>query len=80
MSDMLTVATQLVKGCQTLVMDPSLLQQSLVNTVPHAMMVALGPDDATLFASPTSNFLPFSLLVPTSLPGLPFWQALGDPD
>ena len=40
MSDMFTVATQLVKGCQTLAMDPtSLLQQSLVNTVPHTMMV-----------------------------------------
>ena len=40
MSDMFTVATHLVKGCQTLVMDPtSLLQQSLVNTVPHTMMV-----------------------------------------
>ena len=40
MSDMFTVATQLVKGCQTLVMDPtSLLQQSLVNTVPHYNML-----------------------------------------
>ena len=40
MSDMFTVATQLVKGCQTLEMDPtSLLQQSSVNTVPHTMMV-----------------------------------------
>ena len=40
MSDMFTVATQLVKGCQTLVMDPSSpLQQSLLNTVPHTIMV-----------------------------------------
>ena len=40
MSDMFTVAKQLVKGCQPLVMDPtSLLQQSLVNTVPDTMMV-----------------------------------------
>ena len=40
MSDMFTVATQLVKGCQTLVMDPtSLLHQSFVNTMPHTMMV-----------------------------------------
>ena len=40
MSDMFTVAKQLVKGCQTLVMDPtSLLQQSLVNTVPHCEML-----------------------------------------
>ena len=40
MSDMFPVPKQLVKGCQTLVMDPtSLLQQSLVNTVPHIMMV-----------------------------------------
>ena len=39
-SDMLIVTKQLVKGCQTLVMDPmGLLQQSLVNTVPHTMMV-----------------------------------------
>ena len=40
MSDMFMVAKQLVKGCQTLVMDPtSPLQQSLVNTVPHTIMV-----------------------------------------
>ena len=40
MSDMFTVATQLVKGCQTLFMDStSLLQQSLVSTVPHTIMV-----------------------------------------
>ena len=40
MSDMFLVAKQLVKGCQTLAMDPtSLLQQSLVNTVPHIVMV-----------------------------------------
>ena len=33
MSDMIIATKQLVKGCQTLVMDPrSLLQQSLVNT------------------------------------------------
>ena len=40
MSGMNLVCMLLVKGCQTLVMDPtSLLQQSLVNAVPHAMMV-----------------------------------------
>ena len=40
MSDMNLVCMMLVKGCQTLVMDPtSLLQQSLVNTVPHIVMV-----------------------------------------
>ena len=40
MSDMYIVAMQLVMGCQLLVMDPtSLLQQSLVNTVPHIVMV-----------------------------------------
>ena len=33
-------ARQLVECCQTLVLDPtSLLQQSLVNTVPHTIMV-----------------------------------------
>ena len=38
-SDMFLVAKQL-KGFQTLVMDPtSLLQKSLVNTVPHTIMV-----------------------------------------
>ena len=40
MSDMFLVCIFLVKGCQTLVMDPtSLLQQSLENTVPHTIMV-----------------------------------------
>ena len=40
MSDMVIVTEWLVKGCQTLVLDPtSLLQQSLVNTVPHTVMV-----------------------------------------
>ena len=40
MSGVLLVYMLLVKGCQTLVMDPtSLLQQSLVNTLPHTMMV-----------------------------------------
>ena len=40
MSDMFLVCMLLVKGCQTLVMDPtSLLQQSLVNTVPHCKML-----------------------------------------
>ena len=39
MSDMFIVTKQLVKGCQTLLMDPTgLLQQSLGNTVPHIMM------------------------------------------
>ena len=36
MSDMFIVCMLLVRGCQTLVMDPTiLLQQSLVSTVPH---------------------------------------------
>ena len=40
MSDMFPVCMLPVKGCQTLVMDPSsLLQQSLVNAVPHTIMV-----------------------------------------
>ena len=40
MSDMFLVCMLLVKGCQTLVMDPtSLLQQSSVNAVPHNLMV-----------------------------------------
>ena len=40
MSGIFPVCMYLVKGCQTLVMDPtSLLQQSLVNTVPHCKMV-----------------------------------------
>ena len=40
MSDMLLVCMLLVRGCQTLVMGPtSLLQQSLVNTVPHCKML-----------------------------------------
>src|SRR6056300_1133936 len=40
MSDRFSCYLILVKGCQTLVMDPtSLLQQSLVNTVPHTIMV-----------------------------------------
>ena len=40
MSYMIPVCMQLVKGCQTLVMDPTiLLQQSLVYTVPHIIMV-----------------------------------------
>ena len=40
MSDMFMFAKQLVKGYQTLVMDPTgLLQQSLVTTVPHTIMV-----------------------------------------
>ena len=41
-SDMFLVTKQLVKGCETLVIDPTSLlqqQQSLVNTVPHMMMV-----------------------------------------
>src|SRR5210317_2134770 len=38
MSDMLPCHIILVKNCQILVMDPtSLLQQSLVNTVPHTI-------------------------------------------
>ena len=38
-SDMFLVCMLLVKGCQTLAMDPtSLLQQSLGNTVPHCKM------------------------------------------
>ena len=40
MSGMFPVCMLLVKGCQTLVMDPSsLLQQSLVNAVPHTIML-----------------------------------------
>ena len=40
MSGMFPVCILLVKGCQTLVMGiTSLLQQSLVNTVPHTIMV-----------------------------------------
>ena len=40
MSGMFPVCMLLVKGCQTLVMDPtSLLQQSLVNEVLHTIMV-----------------------------------------
>jgi len=40
MSDMFPCHIILVKGCQTLLMDPtSLLQQSLVNAVPHTIMV-----------------------------------------
>ena len=40
MSDRFLVCMCLVKGCQTLVMDPtSLLQQSMGNAVPHIMMV-----------------------------------------
>ena len=40
MSGMFAVCMLLVKGCQTLVMAPtSLLQQSLVNTAPHTIMV-----------------------------------------
>ena len=40
LSDMFLVCMLLVKGCLTLVMDPtSLLQQSLVNTVPHCKVV-----------------------------------------
>ena len=40
MSGMFLVCMLLVKGCQTLVMDPtSLLQQSLVDTVPHCKVV-----------------------------------------
>ena len=36
MSDMFLVCMLLVRGCQTSLMDPtSLLQQSLVNAVPH---------------------------------------------
>ena len=35
-----SIPKQLVNGCQTLVIDPTrLLQQSLVNTVPHIVMV-----------------------------------------
>ena len=40
MSDIFLVCMLLVKGCQTLVMDStSLLQQSLVNAVPHCNML-----------------------------------------
>ena len=40
MSDIFLVCMLLVKGCETLVMDPtSLLQQSLVNAVPHCNML-----------------------------------------
>ena len=40
MSDIFLVCMLAVKGCQTLVMDPtSLLQQSLVNAVPHCKML-----------------------------------------
>ena len=40
MSDIFLVCMLVVKGCQTLLMDPtSLLQQSLMNSVTHIMMV-----------------------------------------
>ena len=40
MSGIFPVCMYLVKGCQTLVMDPTgLLQQSLVSTVPHVIML-----------------------------------------
>ena len=63
MSDMFTVAKQLVKGCQTLVMGPtSLLQQSLVNTVPHNIIEDI--ENNNLWAiGPVNEYLTYTLIM-----------------